>query len=194
MATKWQRFEIKIDPAYTDEERSAIADEIVNYIRERTADGKGIIKDGPKSLATARVNFTPYSKTYIESLDFKIAGKSKGDINLTLSGDMLGALDYLSDKSTKGKIVIGYENGSKENGIADGNIRGTYGHSQPIKKGRDFLGLTKQELSSILKKFPVDDRQSRDLTIATERLTSRAKKAIGGADEVIDTDLGDGDT
>lgn len=161
MATEHQKFEIAIDPAYTKEERQAIADDIVDYIRERTKKGLGI---GGKK------NFAKYSDAYEKSINFKIAGKTPGQTpDLTQSGDMLGAMDLLSD--SEGKLVIGFENGSRENAIADGNIRGTYGHKSPVGPKRDFLGVTKKELAEILKEYPLSDKRKRAETITTERMT-----------------------
>lgn len=106
---------------------------------ERT--NKGVDKDGAK--------FPGYSKEYMKSLDFKIAGKSKS-VDLQLSGDMLAAIKAL--KTTRNWVEIGFEKGSEENARADGNIRGTYGKSSPIPgKARDFLGISEKELVKIIK-------------------------------------------
>lgn len=104
-------------------------------------------------------SFPKYSDEYKKSLDFKIAGKSKA-VDLTLSGDMLGALTLLKD--SPGKIVVGFERGSEENARADGNIRGTYGQDSPDpSKARDFLGVSKKELKHILSDYTVDETKSR---------------------------------
>lgn len=141
---------IPIPRQYRPDEREAIAFEILKYIRERTAEGKD--KNGNK--------FPGYSKTYIKSLEFKIAGKSKGDVNLRLSGDMMAAMDLI--KSEPGKVVIGYRPGDPEAGRAEGNIRGTYGQSSgSTKKKRDFLGISPDVLKQeILSKFPLDDKEA----------------------------------
>lgn len=116
-----------------------LADLVIEHIVDRTQ--RGLDKDGRK--------FPGYSPEYVKSLDFKIAGKSKGDVNLTLSGDMLAAIDILQDKP--GLIRIGFEKGSDENARADGNIRGTYGSDTPSrKKARDFLGLPDKVLEKLI--------------------------------------------
>lgn len=145
MSAKWQKVAIEIPKDYGPIERKAIALEIVDFIRNRTQ-SKRVDKDGKP--------FASYSKSYVKSLDFKIGGKSKSKVDLTLSGDMLGALDLLSHKS--GKIIVGFENGSQENARADGNIRGTYGNTKPVGPARDFLGISDEDLTKILKKYPVD--------------------------------------
>lgn len=118
-----------------------MADLIIERIVERTNQGKNV--NGKA--------FPKYSKEYMDSLDFKNAGKSEsGTVNLQLSGDMLAAIKLLSNSKTS--LVIGFEKGSEENAKADGNIRGTYGSDKPNpKKARPFLGISKDELSEIVK-------------------------------------------
>jgi hypothetical protein len=103
-------------------------------------------------------NFKPYSKSYKESLDFKIGGKSSKP-NLTLSGDMLDSIELISQRS--GNLLIGFENGTEENAKAEGNIKGTYGQKKPTGKARDFLGITQKDLNAILDKYPLKDSEER---------------------------------
>lgn len=146
MAAKWQRIKVDIDSKYTPSQREALGDRILEFIRVRTEKGKD--KNNRR--------FPGYSESYTESLDFKISGKSKGDVNLTLSGDMLIEMDLLKHK--KGALLIGFDKNSEENGRADGNIRGTYGQSSPIPgKKRDFLGITKKDLIAVQRKFDKDN-------------------------------------
>ena len=141
MATKWQRIEIELPEKLPPRQRDRLADLIIDHIIRRTE--KGIDKDGSR--------FPGYSKGYVESLDFKIAGKSKSKIDLTLSGDMLASMELLKD--TERKLTIGFERGSEENARADGNIRGTYGQSsENRKKARDFLGLEPGALDKLVKR------------------------------------------
>lgn len=151
MATKWQRVEIEIPDAYSRDAREAIAWDVIEFIRDRTT-GKNVDKNN-RPLAK-------YSEGYAKSLDFKIAGKSKGDVNFTQSGDTLSMLQLLESKP--GLLVIGWENGSQANAIADGNIRGTYGNPSPIGPKRDILGITQGDLSRILKRFPLGDKDALD--------------------------------
>lgn len=169
MATQWQRVTIRIPVEYGPEDRQSIGRAIVKFIRKRTKDG----------LDKNNRPFARYSKSYIQSLNFKIARKSKGDVNLVQSGDMLGALDVLSD--APGRITIGFERGSLENGIADGNIRGTYGHSYQVGPRRDFLGITKSDLQSILDQFPItqDRSQQTFITQAISDFFNRFNRPTG---------------
>ena len=140
MTVKHQKVTIPIGRGYTPAQRRRIAAELIEVMISRSESGVGVYgnPNDPKSLK--KRNFPGYSDTYIESLDFKIAGKSPGSVNLTLSGDMLVAIDLLEDRENK--LVIGFEAGSEENARADGNIRGAYGGSPNPSKARPFLGVT----------------------------------------------------
>jgi hypothetical protein len=140
MATKWQKIKIDLSGyGLSPDQKDEVADLIIERIVNRTDQGKD--KDGRR--------FPGYSKSYKESLDFKVAGKTN-KVDLQLSGDMLAALSVL-DKTSR-SVTIGFENGSEENAKADGNIRGTYGNPSPNpKKARDFLGITIKELTDIIK-------------------------------------------
>lgn len=146
MAAKWQKTRIDIPENLSAKDREKFADEALQYIRERTARGEGV--GGRK--------FPGYTKEYIESLDFKNAGKSGSKVNLKLSGDMIAAHDLLSHR--KGSVLLGYENGTEENARAEGNRLGTYGQKKPDpKKARDFMGLTPEEVEIVLKRAGLDE-------------------------------------
>ena len=61
---------------------------------------------------------------------------------------MLSDLKLLSHKN--GELTIGFEKGSKSNGKAEGNIKGTYGQPKPVQAPRDFLGISQEELDVLL--------------------------------------------
>lgn len=126
----------------------SIAEDLVDFIVERTKDGKG--KDGKP--------FPGYSESYKKSLDFKIAGKGN-TVDLTLTGEMLDTLKVLEAK--KGKIVIGFEEGDEVNGRAEGNILGSYGGDPNPKKARNFLDVSDKEIANILKDYPLDNVRER---------------------------------
>ena len=148
---------ITIPKGYDQEERLAIASDIVDFIVKRTQ--KKRLDKNNKPLKA------PYSDSYSKSTEFKIAGKSKGKVDLTLSGDMLSSIEVVGERS--GSITVGFtdeEQGAK----ADGNIRGTYGQSRGnSSKARDFLGIHKDDLKTILKKYPLNDQEK--LTKAVEK-------------------------
>lgn len=141
MGAGWQKIDIDIPENISAFDRKVMAEEIIETIRLRTENGKD-------KYGISFNSYAPYSKEYKESLDFKIAGKTS-KVNLKQTGDMLAAIELLSDK--KGKLTIGFEKGTLENDKADGHITGNIG----VK--RDFLGFAgsseKQKLKSIISKY-----------------------------------------
>jgi hypothetical protein len=172
-----QKFIVELSKKYNEDELTAISQEIIDYVIKRTQEGKGI---GSKPWSG---NASVYSKAYENSLDFKIAGKKKGQVvNLTLSGDMLSLLDTLS--VNKGKIVIGYPSGDSVNGKVEGNVKGTYGQKSPIPgKARNFMGITKTELREILSKYPLNDDEKR--SDRTDQVLTAIEEATTYQDEVL---------
>jgi phage gpG-like protein len=120
-----------------------IGQAVIDYTLKRASETLG---QGRKAL------HSPYSEEYADSLDFKAAGKSKGKVNMKLSGDMLSTVDLLSVDSSKIKIGI---NDPDQAPKAYGHQSGFAGH--PTIKGvpaRKFLGITNQEFKEfILPKF-----------------------------------------
>ena len=138
------KIDIPLPEGIAKADREAIADEIIEHIRERTEGG--VDKYGKK--------FQGYSDEYIKSLDFRAASKSAKKVNLTLSGDMLISLMLL--KEQREKLTIGFRERDIENDKALGNIKGTYGADHPITKPRDFMGIDTRALAKIVRKY-VDD-------------------------------------
>lgn len=146
--------EIEISKKYTALERKAIARDVVDYLVKRTKQGHG---EGNKPWSGKAGE---YSESYRESLAFR-QKRDKGKVNLTLSSDMLTALNVL--KQTPGKIAIGLKMSDPEWGRAKGNILGTYGQNKPIPgKQRPFLNLTKTEIRAILSQYPLKDKETRE--------------------------------
>ena len=139
---------IPIPKDYRPDKRAAIAQDIIDYLIERTREGKG---EGGKK-------FPGYSDSYKKSLDFSIAGKGS-TVDLTLTGEMLDSLAILNEKS--GELVIGYEKDDEVNGRAEGNILGSYGGDPNPKRARNFLALTDKEIRAILARYPLDDKEER---------------------------------
>jgi hypothetical protein len=172
MSTKHQKLTIQIPKAYSKSERELIGLDIIDKIVSRTQ--SGIDKNGSRFLG--------YSKSYIDSLDFKVSGKSRGSVNLTLSGDMLASLKVLNDKKA-GSITIGFDKGSEENARADGNIRGTYGSSRAsASKARDFLGIQSKDLKEILSNFQPGDTDTSEISKLIREIADQIAGDI--ADEV----------
>jgi len=135
---------IQIPEGFRPADREAIADAVVEFIRDRTT---------KLNLDKRNRPFPGYSDKYMDSLDFAIGGKSPGKVDLQLSGDMMASLQVL--RTSPRDITIGFPAGDKAiNGRAEGNIEGTYGQPRPIKgKKRDFLGITNKDLSNIVKRY-----------------------------------------
>ena len=166
----WTSRKFNVSKKYTEDERQAIAFEIISYIQDRTKNGKG--KDNKKWAGRAG----KYTKDYKKSLDFKNAGKSS-KVNLTLSGDMLDSIDLLED--VNGQITIGIDKDDPDHGKAEGNIRGSYGKPKGSKaKARDFLGVSKSEIQNILKNFPLKDDEKREESVENFLAASKAAKEL----------------
>jgi len=170
-------FQIKISRKYNEQERMAIAADVIEYIRDRSA----------KGLGPDRVPWQgQYSPGYVKSLDFKIAGKNKGLINQRLSGDMLTELSLL--ESDKGKIIIGYDKGSPQHGKAEGNIIGSYGKPSGRKSlARPFIKVTSDEMiKKILKNYPLDDEAKRIESVASREEAIAAIEGRVDFDDEVD--------
>lgn len=92
---------------------------------------------------------SPYSKEYAESLEFKAAGKSRGKVNMTLSGDMLGSIDILDEKANVLKIGIDDELEAPK----------AYNHQEgDTVPARPFFGLNNKDVEEIRSEFLEDVR------------------------------------
>ena len=161
----WVKTEILLPADYDAEDAQTVAEEILNFIVERTKKGYG--SDGEK--------FPGYSPSYKASDAFKLGGKSS-TVNLTLSGEMLDSLEVLEAKS--GKIVFGFTEDSDMNGRAEGNCLGTYGTSKPDpSKARDFMKLSGKELAKIIRSLDILPRETQNKI---------ARDAKAGAIDIID--------
>ena len=126
-----------------------IEQDIIDYTIDRTHSGLG---PGGKPW-----NAQSYSNEYKDSLAFKAAGKS-GQVDLDLTGDMLGSIDVL--KEDGGKIKIGIAEDSQLD-KAFGHQTGYKGHPT-IPQGkykREFIGLTHTELKEILSQYKSEINQ-----------------------------------
>jgi hypothetical protein len=138
-----QKILIPIPEDLKPRERQLFAEEIIETIKVRSESGYGVREDGTK------YRFPAYSKSYTQSLDFKVAGKSAGSVDLTLSGDMLASISLLDHG--RGYVVVGFSRGSEENDRAEGNQLGSYGGEPNPKKARRFLGATTREVEAALR-------------------------------------------
>lgn len=148
-----QKFTVKVSNKYDADERLAIGLEIIDHILKRTE--KGLDKNNK--------SFPSYSTGYKESLDYSLAGKS-GTVNLKLSGEMLGAIEVL-EVSKSGEITIGIPaDDDFNNAKAEGNIKGTYGQKRSTGKKRDFMGISRDDLTAIKDKYKINNKEEREKT------------------------------
>jgi hypothetical protein len=160
----WMKTKVSISTSLKPKDRVAISDAVIEYIKNRTLDGLD------KNLE----KFPNYTKNYAQ---FK--GVSVSDVNLVFSGDMLSDLKLLSHKS--GELTIGFEKGSKSNGKAEGNIKGTYGQPKPVQAPRDFLGISKEEVDSLIDNVSTESESLKGLTDAEiEAIARKAAEDIFG--------------
>jgi hypothetical protein len=129
----WIKEKILIPKKLKPAQREVIADEVIDFIRDRSF--AGLDKNNKK--------FKKYSDQYA-----KKKGVGVDDVDLVLEGEMLDELMLLSHKA--GEITIGYEKGSPVNDKAEGNILGSYGRDPNPKKARDFLGISRKDLMDIV--------------------------------------------
>lgn len=135
----WQRVRIRIPSDIKPADRQAIGEEIVNMMKQNAVDGKGV-RGSPDQFR--RREFPGYTKDYEKF-------KGQSNVDLTLSGDMLGSLGVISHQS--GSILVGFSNGSEDNAKAEGNITGSYGRAPNPRKARNFLGLIRSEVNQIVR-------------------------------------------
>jgi len=129
-----------------------IGQAIIDYNLDRAEEGLGIDRKPLKK----------YKKTYMNSDEFKSAGKSS-TVNMRLSGDMLGALDIISIEGSK--ITYGIED-TDQAPKAYGHQTGYRGHPT-IPEGkykRRFFGLTKDEAEAVIFEKFSEELESRKVT------------------------------
>lgn len=137
MAEVPQLFTFRVPIEFDEQTRVDIANDVIDFILRRTS--RGLDKNNRK--------FARYSESYIESQEFRIAGKSKNQVDLELSGDMLTALQIINT-TTAGFITIGYQSG-EENDKAAWQRNNT----RPDFPKRDFLGIADKDLNTIIQRY-----------------------------------------
>lgn len=119
----------------------AIGSELVDRIVSITESGRSPKGNSLKS----------YDKDYIDSEEFKAAGKSANDVNMTLYGDMLAQLEPI--RFVNGSIVLGWQD-SLQQKKAYAHMTGFKGHPT-IKNGpkREFLAVSQKMLDEVKDQF-----------------------------------------
>jgi len=130
---KKQSFIVNLPKGFDATDQAEFVDLVLDHIKTRTQNGVGVRRMGRGYQTFA---FPGYTAEYKKA-------KGSSDVDLTLSGDMLEALEVI--KKTKDTVEIGYKRSNTQAGKAEGNQLGSYGRAPDRKKARPFLGLTKAE-------------------------------------------------
>lgn len=158
----YQEFDLKellgVDLSERRDLKEGIGQLLIDTILKRTAKGKDI-DNAP---------FKSYSKRYVNSEEFKLAGKSKSKVNMKLLGDMLADLDIIENK---GNIIkIGFTDQEE--------IDKAYNHlTAKSKKNkmpqRKFFGVNDDEFKKIKKRLEPELRaveRGQEMTEAAQAL------------------------
>jgi len=156
MAEPQQKFTVLLPLGLDEDQAEFIARDIVEFIQKRTR--KGLDKDNQP--------FKSYSESYVDSLDFQIAGKSKSRVNLAQSGDTIESIEVLSIDGRR--IEIGMEAGSDENDKMAWLIAPDNGAS------RNPLGISGDDLQSIIDKHKSSSREEREEERAVDEAITRS--------------------
>lgn len=152
------------DASGIDSVTEAFAQALIDKMVERTESGRDV---------NGKV-FPKYSKSYSESLAFKVFDKSRGDVNMSLTGDMLASIEPEIDQGKLKLSVTGDENILK----AYAHNTGYKGH--PVLEGkakREFFGITDAELAKIKKNFLPD--LTKESKKADEAIVKTLLKLLG---------------
>ena len=136
--TVQQKITVKLPRKFSDSARRQAGKLIIKLIKDRTS--RGLDKNNNA--------FVGYSKSYKESKDFDIAGKSSL-VNLRLSGEMMNSLEILG--SGTGFVTIGFPSGSEVNDKA--SFAKDFGNGP----SRPFLGVNATELKQIVSSIDSDE-------------------------------------
>lgn len=153
---------ISIPKSLSNEARNALAENIIQFIKDRTANNKDV--EGKK--------FHKYSDSYIASPDFKNAGKSANDVNLRLTDEMMESIELIDQGS--GYITIGF----KEN--TNANNKGVWAQRSDNGPSRMFLGISDKDLEKVLAKTQLEVPSTNSaLSTAANSLTESILKRFG---------------
>lgn len=146
---------IEIPSDLSRDARIALADEIVSFIKERT----------DRNLDINGAKFAAYSPEYVASADFKAAGKSKGDVNLRLTNEMMDSIQVLD--ISQSSITIGFDAGSPA------NDKGVWNQASDNGPSRKFLGVNEKDLEKLIAKVKIETS-----TVSTEQSNSIANAIL----------------
>lgn len=149
--------ELGVDLSQFPSLKQSLGQAMIDKIVERTESGKGVKFDTAGRGRQIDLR-KPYSKEYQDSLEFKAAGKSKNDINMTLSGDMLRSIDLVRAQGNTLEIAI---DDPDEAAKAHGHQTGKNG--QVKKMLRPFFGVTKSEIKEVSSQFKSEINRAKEI-------------------------------
>lgn len=153
--------------------RASIGQAIINKIIERTEAGAGI---GGRPFS-----FGKYSDEYSESVEFKAAGKDQHEVNMSLTGDMLGLMDVINE--TSNTIEIGWLDDTQNAKAFNHNTGDT------VPK-RPFFGLSRSEVKELVAEFKPEVRDAIK-TLKNEGRDEYTEKALRFLDRLEGEDDGE---
>lgn len=159
-----------VDVSNAPEIGEIVGEAILEKIRTRTANGAGF---GGAPFFNGK-----YSDAYAESIEFIAAGKDQHEVNMELSGDMMGLMDIVA--RTPNTIEIGWDDPTQNAKAFNHNTGDT------VPK-RNFFGLSKAEIREVVEEFrdEVQDYVRSQRTEGSDDYTERALSFL--------RELGDGE-
>jgi hypothetical protein len=125
--------------------KESIGQAIIDRIASRTEAGDGM-KFSASGQGRSVALKSPYSKPYVDSLEFKAAGKKKNKVNMSLTGDMLAAMGI--EVGSDGKFTITLD---------DDQVPKAFNHlTGDTVPERPWFGISKAELKSILSDYSAE--------------------------------------
>lgn len=132
-----------VDLSKNEALKQRIGQAIIDRIIERNEQNKSVEGGNLK---------TPYSKSYAKSKKFELYGKSRGDVNMKLTGDMLSSVDISETRGNQVKIEL-------DQGQAP---KGYNHHTGDTVPRRPWFGVNKKELNEIKREFKNELRQVKE--------------------------------
>jgi hypothetical protein len=134
------KIRIKVPEDLSADQKFDVAIAVLQFIHDRTTEGKNVY--GRQWAGKAG----EYTKQYAK----KKGVSPSGPVDLALSREMLGKMQYFSSLSKKGEIVVGFKDGTKAQKKAEGNIQGSYGRDPNPSKARPFLDILQKDVNAIV--------------------------------------------
>lgn len=134
------KIKVKVPAGLSKSQKLELGIAMLQFIHDRTTEGKNVY--GRKWAGDAGKYTDRYAK--------KKGVSASGPVDLALSREMLGKMQYFSSLSKSGELVLGFKNGTKAERKAEGNIQGSYGRDPNSKKARPFLDILQKDVNRIV--------------------------------------------